>query len=128
HPLVGGGHDPADPWHDQAHPAPPGELRARRAGAGGRQEGPRRIGGRRHRLTTSAADRESTTHLDGPPICEPDSRSATLGPMPNRLASATSPYLLQHADNPVEWWEWSDDAFAEAARRDVPVLLSVGYA
>ena len=48
--------------------------------------------------------------------------------MPNRLAAATSPYLLQHADNPIDWWEWSDDAFAEAARRDVPVLLSVGYA
>ena len=38
------------------------------------------------------------------------------------------PYLLQHADNPVDWWEWSDAAFEEAARRDVPVLLSVGYA
>ena len=48
--------------------------------------------------------------------------------MPNRLAGATSPYLLQHADNPVDWWEWSDAAFEEAARRDVPVLLSVGYA
>ncbi|GAA0939017.1 thioredoxin domain-containing protein [Pseudonocardia zijingensis] len=48
--------------------------------------------------------------------------------MPNRLASATSPYLLQHAGNPIDWWEWSDEAFAEAARRDVPVLLSVGYA
>jgi uncharacterized protein YyaL (SSP411 family) len=48
--------------------------------------------------------------------------------MPNRLATATSPYLLQHAENPVDWWEWSDAAFAEAARRDVPVLLSVGYA
>jgi uncharacterized protein len=48
--------------------------------------------------------------------------------MPNRLASATSPYLLQHADNPIDWWEWSDEAFTEAARRDVPVLLSVGYA
>ena len=48
--------------------------------------------------------------------------------MPNRLATATSPYLLQHADNPVDWWEWSDAAFAEAARRDVPVLLSIGYA
>jgi uncharacterized protein len=46
----------------------------------------------------------------------------------NRLASATSPYLLQHADNPVSWWEWSEEAFAEARRRDVPVLLSVGYA
>ncbi|UZN03164.1 thioredoxin domain-containing protein [Cellulomonas sp. S1-8] len=48
--------------------------------------------------------------------------------MPNRLASATSPYLLQHADNPVDWWEWGDEAFAEARRRDVPVLISVGYA
>ena len=46
----------------------------------------------------------------------------------NRLADATSPYLLQHADNPVDWWEWGDDAFAEARRRNVPVLLSVGYA
>ena len=48
--------------------------------------------------------------------------------MPNRLAAATSPYLLQHADNPVDWWEWGDEAFAEARRRDVPVLISVGYA
>ncbi|MFI0792921.1 thioredoxin domain-containing protein [Micromonospora rubida] len=46
----------------------------------------------------------------------------------NRLASATSPYLLQHADNPVDWWPWCDEAFAEAKRRDVPVLISVGYA
>ena len=46
----------------------------------------------------------------------------------NRLKSATSPYLLQHADNPVDWWPWSEEAFAEARRRDVPVLLSVGYA
>ena len=48
--------------------------------------------------------------------------------MANRLASATSPYLLQHADNPVDWWEWEPDAFEEARRRNVPVLLSVGYA
>jgi uncharacterized protein YyaL (SSP411 family) len=48
--------------------------------------------------------------------------------VPNRLATATSPYLLQHADNPVDWWEWGEDAFAEAQRRDVPVLVSVGYA
>jgi len=46
----------------------------------------------------------------------------------NRLADATSPYLLQHADNPVDWWPWCDEAFAEARRRDMPVLLSVGYA
>ncbi|MGW5424455.1 thioredoxin domain-containing protein [Streptomyces sp. NPDC003943] len=47
--------------------------------------------------------------------------------MPNRLADATSPYLLQHADNPVDWWAWEPAAFEEARRRDVPVLLSVGY-
>jgi uncharacterized protein len=46
----------------------------------------------------------------------------------NRLAASTSPYLLQHKDNPVDWWEWQPEAFAEARRRDVPVLLSVGYA
>ena len=46
----------------------------------------------------------------------------------NRLASATSPYLLQHAENPVHWWPWSDDAFDEATERQVPVFLSVGYA
>ncbi len=48
--------------------------------------------------------------------------------MTNRLANATSPYLLQHQDNPVEWWEWSEEAFSEARLRDVPILLSVGYA
>ena len=48
--------------------------------------------------------------------------------MANRLASATSPYLLQHAQNPVDWWEWSPEAFEEARRREIPVLLSVGYA
>ncbi len=46
----------------------------------------------------------------------------------NRLAEATSPYLLQHQDNPVHWQTWNPAAFAEAQRRDVPVLLSVGYA
>lgn len=48
--------------------------------------------------------------------------------MANRLAQTTSPYLLQHADNPVDWWPWSPEAFEEARRRGVPVLLSVGYA
>jgi len=45
----------------------------------------------------------------------------------NRLGDATSPYLLQHADNPVDWWPWCAEAFTEARQRDVPVLLSVGY-
>jgi len=48
--------------------------------------------------------------------------------MANRLSGETSPYLLQHADNPVDWWPWSEAAFEEARRRGVPVLLSVGYA
>ena len=47
--------------------------------------------------------------------------------MTNRLVNETSPYLRQHAENPVDWWPWCDEAFAEAARRDVPVLISVGY-
>ena len=48
--------------------------------------------------------------------------------MTNRLASATSPYLQQHAENPINWQEWSDAALAEARERDVPILLSIGYA
>ena len=47
--------------------------------------------------------------------------------MANRLSDSTSPYLQQHADNPVDWWEWSDEAFDEARRRGVPVFVSVGY-
>ena len=48
--------------------------------------------------------------------------------MPNRSALETSPYVLQHARNPVDWWPWEPEAFAEAERRGVPVLLSIGYA
>jgi uncharacterized protein len=46
---------------------------------------------------------------------------------PNRLVHQTSPYLLQHAHNPVDWWPWCDEAFEEARRRNVPVFLSIGY-
>ena len=46
---------------------------------------------------------------------------------PNRLAQETSPYLRQHKDNPVDWYPWGPEAFAEAADRNVPVLLSIGY-
>jgi len=47
--------------------------------------------------------------------------------LPNRLTSEKSPYLLQHANNPVEWYPWGDDAFEKAKREDKPVFLSVGY-
>jgi uncharacterized protein YyaL (SSP411 family) len=46
----------------------------------------------------------------------------------NRLAAATSPYLLQHADNPVDWYPWGEDALARARDEDRPILLSIGYA
>ena len=46
----------------------------------------------------------------------------------NRLAAATSPYLLQHKHNPVDWWQWGPQALAEAKRSNRPILLSVGYA
>src|SRR3954466_1747248 len=45
----------------------------------------------------------------------------------NRLAQATSPYLQQHRDNPVAWWEWGPEALAEAQRLNRPILLSIGY-
>lgn len=48
--------------------------------------------------------------------------------MPNNLEHAKSPYLRQHADNPVEWHEWGEEAFAKAAEEDKPVFLSIGYA
>ncbi|WP_396926165.1 thioredoxin domain-containing protein [Mycolicibacterium sp.] len=51
-----------------------------------------------------------------------------MSPAANALGDATSPYLRQHADNPVHWQQWTPDALAEAGRRDVPILLSIGYA
>jgi uncharacterized protein YyaL (SSP411 family) len=50
------------------------------------------------------------------------------GPGRNRLAAETSPYLLQHQDNPVDWWSWGPEALAQAKRSNKPILLSVGYA
>jgi uncharacterized protein YyaL (SSP411 family) len=47
--------------------------------------------------------------------------------VPNRLADATSPYLIQHAENPVDWFAWGDEAFALAKRLDKPVFVSIGY-
>src|SRR5580700_4988790 len=51
-----------------------------------------------------------------------------MSPAANMLAGAASPYLRQHADNPVHWQQWTPQALAEAAARDVPILLSIGYA
>src|SRR5689334_23638653 len=56
-----------------------------------------------------------------------ESTTATR-PSANLLGNETSPYLLQHKDNPVHWRAWGEAAFAEARARDVPILLSVGYA
>jgi uncharacterized protein YyaL (SSP411 family) len=47
--------------------------------------------------------------------------------MPNRLADATSPYLRQHADNPVDWHPWSEEALTLAKTQNKPILLSIGY-
>jgi uncharacterized protein YyaL (SSP411 family) len=47
--------------------------------------------------------------------------------MANRLANETSPYLLQHRDNPVDWRPWGAEALEEARRRDVPLVVSIGY-
>src|ERR1700753_1063111 len=54
--------------------------------------------------------------------------SRAEGSSTNTLGLATSPYLRQHADNPVHWQQWTPQALAEAAARDVPILLSIGYA
>jgi len=59
----------------------------------------------------------------------PQSSHHSSSPSPeNRLAQETSPYLLQHKDNPVDWWAWGPDALAAAKQSNKPILLSVGYA
>ena len=57
--------------------------------------------------------------------CIPASRRPAA--VPNRLATQTSPYLQQHADNPVDWYPWGEEALAAARREDKPILLSIGY-
>ena len=56
------------------------------------------------------------------------SNSAAAGSRQNRLAGETSPYLLQHRHNPVDWWPWGNEALGEARKANKPILLSVGYA
>ena len=62
------------------------------------------------------------------PNVEDTDRKAPMTAQGNTLVEATSPYLRQHADNPVHWRQWTPQALAEAAERDVPILLSIGYA
>ncbi len=50
-----------------------------------------------------------------------------MSEMPNRLAKEKSPYLLQHAYNPVDWYPWGEEAFAKAKAEDKPIFLSIGY-
>ena len=73
-------------------------------------------------------------HSDAPPppIFDPAPRLSTVEEpeapaFTNRLAAASSPYLRMHAHDPVDWHPWGEEAFAEAARRDVPIFLSIGY-
>ncbi len=61
--------------------------------------------------------------FEGPNMAQPAERRGA-----NRLAGETSPYLLQHADNPVDWYPWGQEALDLAAQRDQPILLSIGYA
>ena len=63
-------------------------------------------------------------HAKGSRFPIPDSRF----PMANRLANETSPYLTQHAENPVDWYPWGSEALERARREDKPILLSIGYA
>src|SRR5262245_23310773 len=60
-------------------------------------------------------------------ICMDRQASARTVDGMNRLAAETSPYLRQHAGNPVDWYAWGDEAFAAARESDRPILLSVGY-
>ena len=69
----------------------------------------------RKRKPLPSADEVATLPKDG-------------GPKYNRLVFEKSPYLLQHAANPVDWWPWGEAAFAAAKAQDKPVFLSIGYA
>jgi len=93
-----------------------------------------RIGGRGGiRGGSEVALGDPVVLIAAPAVQEVEDRVAqavgTVGPVPaqNRLAHEASPYLRQHADNPVDWYPWGDEAFAAAVERDVPILLSIGY-
>src|SRR3979409_1034968 len=62
-----------------------------------------------------------------PHCCSLAPATSSLKPMANRLAGETSPYLLQHKDNPVDWYPWGEEALTRAREEDRPILLSIGY-
>uniref|UniRef100_A0A0D9V9Z2 Spermatogenesis-associated protein 20-like TRX domain-containing protein n=1 Tax=Leersia perrieri TaxID=77586 RepID=A0A0D9V9Z2_9ORYZ len=88
---------------------------------------------RHHRLAVSstplrvlaAAAMSSSSSGSGPAGGVPSSEHG--GRKPNRLAAEHSPYLLQHAHNPVDWYPWGEEAFEKARRKDIPIFLSIGY-
>src|SRR2546421_5440077 len=87
--------------------------------------------------TRSAAKPNAATAARKEPLIVPPSQlpplqrpraSSGYGAAVNRLAGETSPYLLQHAENPVEWYPWGEEALERARAEDKPILLSIGYA
>ena len=99
----------------------------------------RAVAGLRRRLRDAAVRRAAAEGRAGHPLLHaqpldrdgldpagPASARAVAADV-NRLAHETSPYLLQHASNPVDWYPWGDEAFAAARGRDVPIMLSIGY-
>src|ERR1700719_1155525 len=75
-------------------------------------------------LVTANHNDAGPTRVDARPA---ESAATKMSEHTNRLAQEKSPYLLQHAHNPVDWYPWSDEAFAKAASENKPIFLSVGY-
>src|SRR5205807_9752306 len=88
--------------------------------------------GRRPRPTSTRASSTSRTPCRRPRAARSGGRCCaapgSLEVVANRLANETSPYLLQHKDNPVDWYAWGEEALARARDEDRPILLSIGYA
>nr|CAB3479367.1 unnamed protein product [Digitaria exilis] len=78
----------------------------------------------RHRLTSAAASPTRVLACAAAMSSSASSSSPHGGRKPNRLTAEHSPYLLQHAHNPVDWYPWGDEAFEKARAKDVPIFLS----
>src|SRR3954447_14614764 len=78
-------------------------------------------------MRASSPGRSWSTIVKSVGMLGPNPTDASLGSMANRLAAETSPYLLQHKDNPVDWRPWGPEALARARADERPILLSVGY-